>query len=624
MKHLLVAVVLVLAVTQAVFADMRDTTYVLDPILVTATRTETERRNVPGSVTVLSAERLLATGATDVLSAVAVASPGVFITENGPSGFGLGDGSAGSITIRGVGGGTPNDQVLVMVNGQPDYTGLFGHPLPDAYALNEVERVEIVRGPASALYGSGAMGGVINVITRQATKPGDRITLRTDAGPWNTINGEMSALGRHGAFDYRVSASHTRTDGHRDDAAFERSHVSGDLAWNAGAWTIRTSGATTPFSGSDPGPTYGVAGMDIDVTRNRGSVGVEYDGRWFATEGMFYRSWGEHDFTNGWHSTDYVEGATAQFDYHVIGEGTISTAIDYRRYGGEAEDTSTNPVYDYGSHESSEFSATLSAVLPIGDRLSLVGAARAQNHSEVGWTFSPEAGMSVHITKTLTIRGSASRGFRSPSMRDMALFPASNTDVKPEEVTNIETGAQWKPLDWLATEVSVFRTTGDNLVVLKTPPPPPPRFVNTGSFTNSGVEAEARWMLSRLHGSLSVSRHEIGKTINTDGGIPVAVIGAPKTTVGFSLGTRVERVRLTVNYRYIAGMYGPDSNDADSLPDRLDDYGVLMLSASRPVFSYLSASVTLRNVLDTKYETMTGYPMPGFHATVGLSATLER
>jgi iron complex outermembrane receptor protein len=624
MKHFTVPALLVLMVAQVAISDVRDTTYVLDPILVTATRTETERRNVPGSVTVLSAERLLATGATDVLSAVAVASPGVFITENGPSGFGLAEGSAGSITIRGIGGGTPNDQVLVMVNGQPDYTGLFGHPLPDAYALNEIERVEIVRGPASALYGSGAMGGVINVITRRPTQPGDRVTVRTDAGSWNTRNGEVSALGRHGAFDYLVSASHTRTDGHREEAAFERSHVSGELAWNVGAWTIRTSGATTPFNGSDPGPTYGIAGMDIDVTRNRGLVGVEYDGVWFGADMTAYRSWGKHDFTNGWHSTDYIEGASARFDYHVFEDATISTAVDYRRYGGEAEDTSTDPVYDYGANEASEFAATLSAVMPIGERLSLVGAARAQNHSEVGWTFAPEAGVSVHITKTFTVRSSASRGFRSPSMRDMVLFPASNTDVKPEEVTNIDAGAQWKPLDWLATEVSVFRTTGKNLLVLKAPPPPPPRFVNTGSFTNTGVEAEVRWMLRRLHGSLHVSRHNIGKTVAADGGIPMSVIGAPETTVGVSLGTTVERIRLTTNYRYVAGMYGPDSNDADGLPDRLDDYGVLTLSASRPILSFLSASVTLRNVLDTEYETMTGYPMPGFHAMFGLSATLER
>ncbi|HPC46198.1 MAG TPA: TonB-dependent receptor plug domain-containing protein, partial [Candidatus Latescibacteria bacterium] len=110
-----------------------DTTYVMDPLVVTATRVETERRNLPGSVTVIQRADLLATGATGVLDGIAASTPGVFVTQRGPAGFGLGSGAAGKLTIRGI-GGNPNSQVLVLVDGRPDFTGLFGHPLPDAYA----------------------------------------------------------------------------------------------------------------------------------------------------------------------------------------------------------------------------------------------------------------------------------------------------------------------------------------------------------------------------------------------------------------------------------------------------------------------------------------------------------
>ncbi|MCK7460836.1 MAG: TonB-dependent receptor plug domain-containing protein [Sphingobacterium sp.] len=87
------------------------------------------------------------------------------------TGFGVADGAAGKISIRGI-GGSPNTQVLVLIDGHPQYMGLFGHPLPDAYVASDAEKVEVVRGPASILYGTNAMGGVVNIITRQQSQDG--------------------------------------------------------------------------------------------------------------------------------------------------------------------------------------------------------------------------------------------------------------------------------------------------------------------------------------------------------------------------------------------------------------------------------------------------------------------
>ena len=92
--------------------------------------------------------------------------PGIFVTERGLAGYGVSGGGAGAVSIRGVGGG---NKVLFLIDGQPQWAGVFGHSLPDTYVTNDIQRVEVVSGPSSLLYGSGAMGGSVNLITRRAS-----------------------------------------------------------------------------------------------------------------------------------------------------------------------------------------------------------------------------------------------------------------------------------------------------------------------------------------------------------------------------------------------------------------------------------------------------------------------
>jgi outer membrane receptor for ferrienterochelin and colicin len=133
-------------------------TYVLDPIVVTASQIEALRSTVPVAVSVLSRAQLQQSGETSVLRVINEMVPGVFVTERGILGYGVSTGSAGEITIRGV-GGNPNTDVLVLTDGRPQMMGLMGHPLPDTYVNSGIDRVEVIRGPASLMHGTNAMGG---------------------------------------------------------------------------------------------------------------------------------------------------------------------------------------------------------------------------------------------------------------------------------------------------------------------------------------------------------------------------------------------------------------------------------------------------------------------------------
>jgi iron complex outermembrane receptor protein len=584
-----------------------DTTYVMDPLVVTSTRVETDRRNLPGSVTVISRAELLSTGATGVLDGIAASTPGVFVTQRGPAGFGLGSGAAGQLTIRGI-GGAPNNQVLVLVDGRPDFTGLFGHPLPDAYALSEVNRVEVVRGPASAVYGTNAMGGVINIITQRRHAVGSSVSFRAEGGPWNTYDGDLTALGKLPiGIDYRLTAGYTTTDGHRPKADFERRHLGGSLGYNTGAWDIRAQASTTPFETHDPGPISPAITNDrwVDVVRSSASVAGSYNKGALSGEIMVHRNWGTHKFFDGWHSNDYTNGVVAQGSYSFTNGLVTTVGTDAKRYGGDALNDTTR--FNYGKHHVTEIAPFATIQAPIGSLANLTASARAQHHDRYGWIFAPEAGVALHLMPRLTVRANASQGFRSPDLRALFLFPVSRDTLKPEKTYNTEAGVSWRATDWLTSDVTVFRTKASAIIENAPAPPFPPPFVNRGEFTTKGVEFESRWWLRRLHGRLFASWQDLG----------TQTAGSAEAMIGTALTVPVQKGRVALDFQWVHGLYG-----AHRHLQKLPDYSVANATLVYPVWRGVEAQIALRNLFDTKYETIAGYPMPGLHALLGIRAQI--
>ena len=134
----------------------------LNSVVVSANKIEVNRNSVPLTISVINQQQIENSSESALLPVLSEQVPGLFVTEKGITGFGVSTGAAGTINIRGVGSG---NKVLVLFDGQPQWAGLFGHSLPDTYVASDVEKVEVIRGPGSLLYGSNAMGGVINIVT---------------------------------------------------------------------------------------------------------------------------------------------------------------------------------------------------------------------------------------------------------------------------------------------------------------------------------------------------------------------------------------------------------------------------------------------------------------------------
>jgi len=167
----------------------------IDEVVVTGTRNETDIRHLPMTISVVNRKALEQRFQPSVLPALTEQVPGLFATSRGIMGYGVSTGAAGGMNLRGI-GGSPTAGLLVLIDGHPQYMGLMGHPIADAYQTMLTDRVEVLRGPASVLYGSNAMGGVINIVTRKMQEDGVKTHAQIGYGSYNTLQKFPTASGK--------------------------------------------------------------------------------------------------------------------------------------------------------------------------------------------------------------------------------------------------------------------------------------------------------------------------------------------------------------------------------------------------------------------------------------------
>jgi outer membrane cobalamin receptor len=198
----LISALMFCAMTETAFTQERGVR--LGEVVVTATKTEKDIQDMTQSVTVVTGEELRKTGATDVATAIQNAT-NVHIGNYGTPG------SVESVSIRGA----YSSQVLVLLNGirmNSSRDGGFDLSFVPV-SVDDIERIEIVRGPGSALYGSDAIGGVINIITKKPSS--DQSTAKGSVGSFGYDDLYLSSSARKGAWYYTFSGDRQTSDGYR-------------------------------------------------------------------------------------------------------------------------------------------------------------------------------------------------------------------------------------------------------------------------------------------------------------------------------------------------------------------------------------------------------------------------
>ena len=188
MKKLFITCALA-AVGCGAFAEELQDSVALANVTVTGVRSASDVRQLPFTITTIGKDVLRENYRLNILPTLMEQVPGLTVTSRGMLGYGVSTGAAGGMTMRGV--SSSAGQVMVLIDGHPQYNGIYGHSIADSYYTMMAERVEVLRGPASLLYGSNAMGGVINIVTDEAGV-GDKVEtmVNVGAGSWGTIQAE--------------------------------------------------------------------------------------------------------------------------------------------------------------------------------------------------------------------------------------------------------------------------------------------------------------------------------------------------------------------------------------------------------------------------------------------------
>lgn len=604
-----------LPATASAAKESADSIHPLGEVVVTGTNAGVAKNRLPYSVSVIGEERLQSTGRTQVLSAISGMVPSLFVSERSIFGFGVSNGGSGHIKLRGVGGDRAS-AVLMMVDGQPQFAGIYSHHIADFYDKEYVERVEVLRGPGSVLYGSNAMAGAINVITKQAAADGVHTTISTQYGSYNTWLTSATNTTRFGRFNSLASVSYNRTDGTVDNFDFKQADGYVKVGYDFSTrWKAAADYTIMHFKGNDPIYPKLSNPESTDIYRQsitRGEASLSATNTYAGTNGTarVYYSYGSHfvDDPRHFHSRDDRFGVIVYQNFSPWRGASATVGFDFDRYSGEIPVSGGNQhapgsMSTIGRKKINEYSpyVTLSQSLG-GELLNLNGGVRMANSDMFDTQWVPQLGFALNPGDGYTVKGTLAMGYRNPSFRELYLYRMANPDLQPEKMMNYEVSAGKRFSRYLNIDVTLYYSRGRDMIQLLDN-----RNTNTGRFINKGVEVSAsshpldNLRLYASYSYLHTSLHNL--------------TGAPKNQ--YYLGgelTLWDRLKIAADLKGTGSLYVADDV-------KHQNYALLNMKLTYSICRYADIFTRLENITDARYTINRGYEMPGFTALGGIKVS---
>jgi iron complex outermembrane receptor protein len=557
----------------------------------------------PLNVTVVTDTQIEDAAETSLLPILGNQISGLFVSERGFAGYGISTSAAGQVNIRGIGQG---NKVLFLIDGQPQWAGIYGHSLPDTYAANGVARVDVVKGPASLLYGSNAMGGAINIITRRADKDGTYGSARAMFGSFSTQNFNLSTGMRKSKWQANGAAQLSRSNGNREGSAMWEANEYAQVQYahserfECGASTEMTQ-SRSDFPGTEQNP---LINMWTDIQRY--TVGAYAKNHFTNADGgvRLYINHGKHKISDGYtpdaesvdsifRSSDYNGGVMLYQTLRFWRGSDISVGASYQHWGGHIKN---------GLRESeSEIGAYILVQQSLwSNKLSVNAGARVQHGTSYGNTWVPQAGFTLRPVDDGHVRVSFGKGFRAPNLRELYIGAAANADLKSEYLYNYEIELRKRAFNKrLDVCVSLYFIDAKD-IIQTTMVDGRARNTNTGAFRNKGFEVETQYQATR---QLTVSAnysymHTTSQTL----------LYAPKNMLNAEMTYTPGAFAVTVQSHSVWRL-----NSGAPTPV---NYSLLNLRLAYN--AKITPIIKIDNITNKHYQIMYGCPMPGTTITGGV------
>jgi len=608
----------------------------LQDIVVTPSRSPEPLADVVGDVTVIG-PRELAEARGDSIVEIIGRAPGVQFTSTG------GPQTVSSLFLRGANA----SHTLVLIDGMRASELLSGGTHLETIDPALVERVEILRGAASSLYGSDAIGGVVNIITKKGAQ--DRplsAWANLGYGTYETVKSSAGISGASHGWDYSFSASAASSKG------FDvmRRHFANNSSTDSWGHDLDDDGyASRGWTGAlgyrwAPGHRIGLTAYssylhaDSDGTQDDFPYATEDNVRNLVRQEA-YRVTSTDQITDRWESVLQFGWTRDALDYRRPIEGSFMHSSLKRSWSWQnnlrvlpghrlsilAERLEERINSDF-SYDRTERNVNSTALIYKGDldRLHLQASLRNDNYTDHGNQTTGALGADLDLSDTWQVGIAGSTGFRVPTFADLyqdypAAFYRGNPDLKPEKSRNIEAHVQYQD-DSTLLKITAYQNKVRNLIVNVSDPVTwmtSPQNVAQATLRGLTITGEHRFGDTRLSASADFLDPRNDDPQPTQGFTPAEGSMLPyRARQVFHLGVehRIQALKLGAEYQYTGNRYKETANTT-----RLGGYSLVNLTAAYDFSKSVGVQVRWNNVLDKDYVLIDGYNTPGSNVFVNLS-----
>lgn len=624
--------------------DSQDAVIELDEIVISATRTPASLNNISASSSVVTEKQIKSSMATDLGSLLEKTNL-IDVLDYGPGGISI-------ASIR----GSSHEQVLVLVDGERINDSMSGGVDLDTIPIMSAKRIEIVRGGQSAMYGADAVGGVINIITKQPI--GAKARAWSTVGAYDSVSWGLEASKRIGTVAGILSFSRTTSESDfsfndkfgrelvRENADFTKRSVFGKLTWDISDYAIlKVSGDHYYADKGSPGP---IGQFTPEANKRDRAIGFKADLEHSLREGVFYKLSGyKRDTTlrfrnpQGPYPVDDTHKADAmgtEIQVHVLQNTSIPLigGVSFRQ-----DDINSTALGDlgretYSAYIQQELSKDFGSNALRLSRVSAFPAVRWDHYSDFEAGTSPKLGLlaSFGQLRVVTAKANIGRSYRAPSMNDLYWppdpFAFGNPNLEPERATNMDAGLffhtseapVFTQLSTIRLGATYFRNSFRDRIQWTPDGDGKWSPQNLSEALSVGLETEIQAGISFLNVPDLISVTANHTFLKAEDMLERQLIYRPKHSLGYALRVGTDRVWGQVQGLYRSRVYYTVQNTKSLDPFMNYDF---QLGVERRLRDSTNVGIIfeITNIFDTEYQHIADYPLPGREWSIRTSISLE-